>query len=144
MGYNDGTICNYCESEKCQTGEAYPLYIRCVEEGYSFDVSMFQELDAEVSFDGSQFIILNKGNTDWNLCSFSLNNAYYYPRRTSDLLTGSNILVIKSKERVLLNYDRFEFRDDAKGYEAYDSYSGKPSRFGIRCENGAYQEYFEN
>jgi len=105
---------------------------------------MFQDLDAEVSFDGRQFIILNKGNTDWNLCCLALNNAYYYPRRTSSLLTGSNILVIKSGERVLLNYDKFEFRDDAKGYEIYSPSSNKLRRIDIRCENGSYQKYFEN
>lgn len=30
QGYNNDTLCNYCDTKQCSIGESYPLSVRCL------------------------------------------------------------------------------------------------------------------
>lgn len=91
-----------------------------------------EELDGNVSFDGTQFHITNLGKSNWEACYFTLNDKYHYPSRTSDWVSGPKIEIIKSGEKVSVGFLNFTLNDGTR----FNAFQKKPQSFSVSCKNG--------
>lgn len=81
-------------------------------------------LNGNVNFDGTQFVITNYETKDWKSCYAKLNGNYYYPS-ANNIFEG-----VKAGEVVTVGVGTFVQKDGTR----FNPYTIKPQNIALSCE----------